>query len=249
MIIAYTEENSPFLYKNEDGEFEGFDAEIIKEIFDSVKGEYKDYTFVQVDAGYKLNEDVCFTDDSKNEFKAKIMCGGTQKNIGTINEDVNWSVNIIENNIITVVPAESRLIDSDIPSGSKAGVTSDIAMAALNRNQAYKNNFEEIKEYASVLEAFAALDSGEIDAVITESFDFYNMESNEKYTCLPGVLDKIEYAYQFAKNDDLSYSFNEAIREMQSADYGDGDTLTPLVEKHFGYKDACVFEYKTDGDK
>ncbi len=249
MLIAYTQENSPFLYKNENGEFEGFDAEIINEIFDSVKGEYKNYTFIQVPDDYKLNEDVCYTDENGKEYKAKIMCGGTRKNTGTANQDVNWSVNILENNIVTVVSAGSTIINADIPSDTTAGVTSAAAMEALNRNAAYKSNFETIKEYASISDSLAALDNGEIDAVITETFDFCKTDGSEKYTVLPGVLDKIEYAYQFAKNDDLSWSFNEAIREMQSADYSDGDTLTPLVEKHFGYKDACVFEYKTDGDK
>ncbi len=249
LLIAYTQENKPFLYKDENGKFAGFDAEIIENIFDSVKGEYKNYSFIQVDKDYKLNEDVCYTDENKTEYKAKIMCGGTQKNIGTANEDVNWSVNIIENNIITVVPAESELLHADIPAEAKAGVISKTAMQALNKNSAFKSNFQTVTEYASAAEAFAALDSGEIDAVITEDFDFYCFDGHEKYTALPGMLDKIEYAYQFAKNDDYSWSFNEAIREMQSADYGDGDTLTPLVEKHFGYKEACVFEYLTDGDK
>lgn len=87
------------------------------------------------------------------------------------------------------------------------------------------------------------------DAVVIEDFDFYNYNDNSNYTVLNGALDTVEYAFRFAPSKDYSYGFNEAVREMQSADYGDGDTLTPLVEKYFGYADACVFSYETDGDK
>ena len=57
------------------------------------------------------------------------------------------------------------------------------------------------------------------------------------------MLDTFEYAFEFAPSNNYSYGFNEAVKEMISAEYGDGDTLTPIVEKYFGYADACVFAY------
>lgn len=246
MLIAYTAECSPFIFKDKNGELTGFDVELIEGIFESVKGEYSDFAFIQVSENYRLNEDACYTDKSGKDYYAKIMVGGRQKNVGTANKDVCWSNNIIENNIIMIVPIGSPLIDIEISSGLKAGTASEAASDALDKNTAFKNNFSSVTDYETAEDAFSALENGEIDALAVEDFDFYTFDGRDRFAVLNGVLGTVEYAYQFAKSDNRSYSFNEAIMEMQSPDYGDGDTLTPIVEKYFGYKEACVFEYNAN---
>ena len=246
MLIAYTEECAPFLYTDENGNLAGFDVEIIENIFDTIKNEYKDYAFVKVDEGYVLNEDVAYTDDNGNEFSAIIMCGGTHKNVGTANEDVVWSENIIENNIITVVAPNSTITSYNNIAGAKAGVVSAAAAAALDMNATIKNSLASVTEYATAEEAFAALNSGAIDAVVIDDFSYRawfdpTSSSVQAGTVLPNVLDTIEYAFEFAPSNNYSSAFNEAVKEMLSEDYGDGNTLTPIVEKHFGYADALVF--------
>lgn len=243
LLIAYTEECAPFLYTDKDGNLAGFDAEIIENVFDSIKNEYKDYAFVQVEEGYVLNEDTAYTDEDGNEFSAIIMCGGTHKNVGTANEDVVWSENLIENNIITVVPAGSAITSYNNIAGAKVGVVSAAAAAALDMNATIKNSLASVTEYATADEAFAAINSGAIDAVVIDDFSFNACETADSITptVLPGMLDTIEYAFQFAPSNNYSSAFNEAVKEMLSEDYGDGDTLTPIVEKHFGYADALVF--------
>ena len=243
MLIAYTEECAPFLYTDENGNLAGFDVEIIENIFDTIKNEYKDYAFVKVDEGYVLNEDVAYTDDNGNEFSAIIMCGGTHKNVGTANEDVVWSKNLIENNIITVIPAGNTSIDYSEMAGRKVGVVSAAAAAALDMNATIKNSLASVTEYATADEAIAAIDSGAIDTIVIDEFSYYNSEIENTIApeVLHGVLDTIEYAFQFAPSNNYSSAFNEAVKEMLSEDYGDGDTLTPIVEKHFGYADALVF--------
>ena len=248
MLIAYTEECAPFIFTDANGNLTGFDVEIIENVFDSFKGEYKNYKFVQVEEGYVLNEDTCYTDENGNEYTAIIMCGGTHKNVGTANEDVSWSENIIENNIITIVPEGSAITSYNNIAGAKVGVVSAVAAAALDMNATIKNSLASVTEYATVSEAFTAMDDGVIDAVVVDDFSnqaFLNMLSttNPQQTILPGVLDTIEYAFEFAPSNNYSYGFNEAVKEMISAEYGDGDTLTPIVEKYFGYADACVFTY------
>lgn len=246
MLIAYTEENAPFFYTDENGNLAGFDVELIENIFDNIKNEYKDYAFVQVEEGYVLNEDIAYTDESGNEFSAIIMCGGTHKNVGTANEDVVWSENIIENNIITVVAPDSAITSYNNIAGAKVGVVSAAAAAALDMNATIKNSLASVTEYATAEEAFAALNSGAIDAVVIDDFSYRAWfdptgSAIQPGTVLPGVLDTIEYAFEFAPSNNYSSAFNEAVKEMLSEDYGDGDTLTPIVEKHFGYADALVF--------
>lgn len=248
MLIAYTEECRPFLYTDESGAVAGFDADLIKNTFESFKGDYKNYAFVKVEEGYVLNEDICYTDEKGNTYSAVIMCGGMQKNRGTVNKDYNWSSNLIENDIITVVPSGSAITSYSSIANARVGIVSEAADAALSKNAAIKSSLSLINLYSGTEEAFTALGNGEIDAVVIDSFEFYTYKSSASYTVLNGALDTVEYAFAFAPSKDCSAGFNEAVKEMQSAEYGDGDTLTPLVENYFGYKEACVFEYATDGD-
>lgn len=239
MLIAYTAESKPFIYKDENGELTGFCAELIENTFDSFKNEYKDYAFVQVEPDYVLNEDICYTDESGNEYSAIIMCGA-QKNTGTTNKDYSWSENIIENNIITVVSADSSISNYNDLTDVRAGVVGAAAQTALEKNAAISNRLEAVA-MDNAEAAFAALDNGEINAVVIDDFNFYTYSNYSSYKVLTGVLDTIEYGFGFAPSNNYSSGFNEAVKEMLSPDYNDGDTLTPLVEKYFGYADACVF--------
>lgn len=250
MLIAYTEENAPFIYTDpETGKLTGFDVELIKNTFDSFKGDYKNYKFVKVDKDYVLNETACYTDEDGIDYSAIIMCGGLHKNTGTANEDYRWSTNLIENDIITVVKKDSGITDYNNLSGAGCAVVSDIAQAALDKNAAIKSRLSLINSYANTALAFEALESGEVNAVVIDSFEFYTYEKAADYTVLNGVLDTVEYGFGFAAQNDYSYGFNEAVKEMLSADYGDGDTLTPLVKQYFGYEDACAFTYEEEGNK
>lgn len=248
MIFAYTGENAPFIYTDESGELTGFDVELVEKTFNSFKGEYSDYAFVQVEEGYVLGEDVCYTDAAGNEYTATAYCGGFMKNTGTVNEDYSWSENIIENNIITVAAGTAKLTYNDV-AGCKAGVVSAAAAAALDKNSAVKASLKSVSEYATADEAFAALDAGKIDLVVLDEFSFYSSEAHSAYTVLSGTLDTVEYAFAFAPSDDYSTSFNEAVKELQSADYGEGDELTPIVSQYFASSDLCVFQYATEGDE
>lgn len=243
MLVAYTEEQKPFLYKDENGEMAGFDAELFKNAFDSIKGDYKNYEFVQVPEGYKLGEDAAYTDKDGKEYSAVIFFGAMRKNTGTVNEDYNWSANIIENRVVTAVSESSQIASYKDLAGAKAGVVSEVAATALNDNFAVKNSLASAETYSSADEAFAALNNGDIDAVIIDDFSLFAYKDYASAKLLAGELEKIEYGFAFAKSNDFSAAFNEAVYEMKSADYGDGDTLTPLAEKYFGNSETCVFDY------
>lgn len=175
-----------------------------------------------------------------------IFIGAMQKNTGTANEDYNWSANIIENRIVAAVSESSRIASYKDLAGAKAGVVSETAAAALNDNFAVKNSLASAEAYSSADEAFAALNNGDIDAVIIDDFSLYAYPDYAAFKIIPGELDRIEYGFAFAKNNDYSAGFNEAVYEMKSPDYGDGDELTPLAEKYFGNSETCVFDFKPE---
>ena len=241
MLIAYTDEVEPFLYKDKNGKLAGFDIDLFKKIYDNVKNDTKNYKFVKVDKDYKVGDDVAYTNKDGDEFIAYTMIGAVQKNVGSVNEDFSFTNDIITNRIITVTKSGNNISDYNDLSGKKLAVVTDIAKAALDKNSTIKNNNKH-PLYPTIEDALSALDNGIVDAVITDEFNFSPLENAEKYQVLNGELDKISYAFMFKKGDWVVENWNEAIYELKSPDYNDKDEFTPMVEKYFGYN-ASSFDY------
>ena len=241
MLIAYTDEVEPFLYKDKNGKLAGFDIDLFKKIYDNVKNDTKDYKFVKVDKDYKVGDDIAYTNKDGDEFIAYTMIGAVQKNVGSVNEDFSFTNDIITNRIITVTKSGNNISDYNDLSGKKLAVVTDIAKAALDKNSTIKNSNKNTL-YPTIEDALSALDNGSVDAVITDEFNFSPLENAEKYQVLNGELDKISYAFMFKKGDWVVENWNEAIYELKSPDYNDKDEFTPMVEKYFGYN-ASSFDY------
>lgn len=241
MLIAYTDEVEPFLYKDKNGKLAGFDIDLFKKIYDNVKNDTKNYEFVKVDKDYKVGDDVAYTNKDGDEFIAYTMIGAVQKNVGSVNEDFSFTNDIITNRIITVTKSGNNISDYNDLSGKKLAVVTDIAKAALDKNSTIKNNNKNTL-YPTIEDALSALDNGSVDAVITDEFNFSPLKNAEKYQVLNGELDKISYAFMFKKGDWVVDNWNEAIYELKSPDYNDKDEFTPMVEKYFGYN-ASSFDY------
>lgn len=243
MLVAYTNETKPFLYKSEDGKFDGFDVALFEAIFESIKGDYKDYEFVQVEDGYRIGEDVAYTDDNGNEYVANVMIGAVQTNQGSFNVDYSFTNSIISNNVVTLVNKDSKIADYSDLAGVKAGVVGDIASAALDKNATVKNGFSQVKSYTDAAQALNDLASGAVDAVVIDDFTLNTAENKDNFVALNGQLDTINYVFACKKYDGLKESMNEAIYELKSVNYGDADDFTPIVEKYFGYN-ASQFDYQ-----
>ena len=241
MLIAYTDEVEPFLYKDKNGKLAGFDIDLFKKIYDNVKNDTKNYKFVKVDKDYKVGDDIAYTNKDGDEFIAYTMIGAVQKNVGSVNEDFSFTNDIITNRIITVTKSGNNISDYNDLSGKKLAVVTDIAKAALDKNSTIKNNNKNTL-YPTIEDALSALDNGSVDAVITDEFNFSPLENAEKYQVLNGELDKISYAFMFKKGDWVVENWNEAIYELKSPDYNDKDEFTPMVEKYLGYN-ASSFDY------
>lgn len=241
MLIAYTDEVEPFLYKDKNGKLAGFDIDLFKKIYDNVKNDTKNYKFVKVDKDYKVGDDIAYTNKDGDEFIAYTMIGAVQKDVGSVNEDFSFTNDIITNRIITVTKSGNNISDYNDLSGKKLAVVTDIAKAALDKNATIKNNNKNTL-YPTIEDALSALDNGSVDAVITDEFNFSPLENAEKYQVLNGELDKISYAFMFKKGDWVVENWNEAIYELKSPDYNDKDEFTPMVEKYFGYN-ASSFDY------
>ena len=177
MLIAYTDEVEPFLYKGKNGKLAGFDIDLFKKIYDNVKNDTKNYEFVKVDKDYKVGDDVAYTNKDGDEFIAYTMIGAVQKNVGSVNEDFSFTNDIITNRIITVTKSGNNISDYNDLSGKKLAVVTDIAKAALDKNATIKNNNKNTL-YPTIEDALSALDNGSVDAVITDEFNFSPLENH-----------------------------------------------------------------------
>lgn len=244
MLIAYTEDNAPFVYE-ENGELKGFDVEIFKKIFKNIKNEYKNYKFVKVDADYKIGEDVYCVDENGKSCIAYIMIGGVQKDSGDINKTYSFTEDVINNRVITVTKDGNRITSYAELNGKDVGVISAAANTALGKHSTIKNGFNSLKEYNTedTAAAFADLDNGTVQAVVIDEFTYYTSGLNtDSYIVLDGELENISYAYALKKGDWVVDSINEAIYELKSPEYNDEDEFTPIVEEYFQYN-ASSFEY------
>lgn len=244
MLIAYTEENAPFVYE-ENGELKGFDVDIFKKIFENIKNEFENYKFVKVDADYKIGEDVYCVDADGKDCIAYIMIGGVQKDVGDINETYSFTEDVINNRVITITKDGNHITSYAELNGKNVGVISNVAKTALDKHATIKDGCQTVKEYKidKAADAIADLDNGTIQALVIDEFTYYTSGINtDSYIVLDGELENISYVYALKKWDWVVDSINEAIYELKSLEYNDADEFTPIVEEYFQYN-ASSFEY------
>ena len=246
-IIGYTSEASPFITNVKNGKASGFEADLWEAIFDSVKGDLKNYRFEKVNDGYTLEEDGGFYDSSDREYSACLLFGKVAKDSGTFNKDYSYTEPIISNRVITIVPKGSNIKTYNDIDGAKVAVVGTVAKSALEKNTAIYNRCASV-DTITLDESTKTLGT-KYDAVVIDELTYCPTDSAKAnaYDIIDGELDTIEYVIACAKNSGWKDSINEAIREMKSEKYGDGDEFTPLVQKYFGYN-ASSFNYQTDGD-
>ena len=247
LIVGYTESVEPILVVNEKGKATGFEAELFKKIFKSVKGDLKDYRFEKIDEGYTLEKDGGFFDSDNKEYSAGLLMGVTT-NDGTFNEDYSFTDPIITNRVIAVTAKGSERDGWAKLEGAKAVTVSEAATTALAKNTAIANACKSITAAKDISSALAALDSGKADVVITDEFSFMPTGKADSYTVFESELDRIDYVIACAKYSGWKDSLNEAIYELKSEDYNGADEFTPIVEKAFGYN-ASSFEWQPSKTK
>ena len=248
LIIGYTEEVAPFIESvDENGNAKGFIPELWEAIFDDVKGDLKTYRFEKVEEGYELENEGGFTDADGKVYSAGLLMGAVSKNNGTFNEDYSFTEPIISDRVIAVTAQNSEVKTYADFASKNAVVVGETAKTAFEKQSAISSSCASVTEAASVEDALALIDSGTADVLVTDEFLFNPLENAANYTVLEGELDTIEYVIACAKYSGWKDSINEAIRELKSEDYEDGDAFTPLVEKYFGYN-ASSFDYQGEGN-
>lgn len=243
IILGYTAEVAPFIENVKDGQAEGFIPELWATIFDAVKGEAENYRFELVEEGYDLEEDGGFVDSKGKEYSADLLVGAVSKDNGTFNEDYSFTKTIISNRIIAVTSGSTSVVETfnDL-AGKNVVVVTDAAETALKKHATIYNGCASVTKADDIVSALTMINNGTADFVVTDEFSYNKLSDTEKANtvAIEGELDTIEYVIACAKYSGWKDTINEAIRELKSEEYGEGDEFTPIVEKHFGY-DASPF--------
>lgn len=243
LVLGYTAEVAPFIENVNDGQAEGFIPELWATIFDAVKGEAENYRFELVEEGYSLEEDGGFVDSNGKEYSADLLVGAVSKDNGTFNEDYSFTQTIISNRIIAVTNGSTSVVKTfnDL-AGKNVIVVTDAAETAFKKHATIYNGCASVTKSDDIVAALALVNNGTADFVVTDEFSYNKLSDTEKANtvAIEGELETIEYVIACAKYSGWKDTINEAIRELKSEEYGEGDEFTPIVEKYFGY-DASPF--------
>ncbi len=248
LIIGYTEAADKILKINEGGKASGFEADLMKAIFDGIKGDFKSYTFEKVDEGYELEKDGGFFDSKDKEYSAGLLMGVVTTNRGTFNEDYSFTDPIISDRVIAVAAKDSDRKGFAEFKNARVLTVGEVSAEALKKNSQIASVCKSVTPVQKIDDALKQIDSGKADIVVTDEFTFMPTKKADSYKVFDGELDRIDYVIACAKYSGWKDSINEAVYELKSKDYGKGDEFTPIVKKAFGYN-ASSFDWKPSETK
>ena len=248
LIIGYTEAADKILKINEGGKASGFEADLMKAIFNGIKGDFKSYTFEKVDEGYELEKDGGFFDSKDKEYSAGLLMGVVTTNRGTFNEDYSFTDPIISDRVIAVAAKDSDRKGFAEFKNARVLTVGEVSAEALKKNSQIASVCKSVTPVQKIDDALKQIDSGKADIVVTDEFTFMPTKKADSYKVFDGELDRIDYVIACAKYSGWKDSINEAVYELKSKDYGKGDEFTPIVKKAFGYN-ASSFDLKPSETK
>ena len=212
--VGFDAEFPPYGYRDESGEYVGFDLELVKQPID---WDSKD---MELSTG-------------------AIDCIWNGFTMNSREDDYTWSDPYIDNSQVFVVAADSGIENKSDLAGKVVAVQKDSsALAALNDeenkdNIALRDSFSQLIEYADYNTAFMDLEQGAVEAVAIDiGVAQYQIDKREEgaYVMLAGDDNKLaseQYAVGFKKgNEELRDTVQDTLDEMVK----DG-TFAEIAEK------------------
>lgn len=229
--VGFDPEFPPYGYRDESGEYVGFDLDLAAEVC--------------ARNGWELVKQPIDWDAKDMELSSgAIDCIWNGFTMNGREEEYTWTEPYVDNSQVFAVAADSGIEKKSDLAGKVVAVQKDSsALAALNdeevpENIALKDSFKELIEYADYNTAFMDLEMGAVDAVAIDiGVAKYQIESREEgaFLMLEGdeVLATEQYAVGFLLgNEDLRDKVQATINEMVA----DG-TFTKIAEE-WGLQDS-----------
>ena len=226
LTVGFDAQYPPFGYKDDNGEYVGFDLDLAQEVCDNL--------------GWELVKKPINWDSKDMELNSgSIDCIWNGFTMNGREDAYTWTEPYVDNSQVFVVAAASGVQNKEELAGKVVAVQKDSsALAALNDeenkdNIALRDSFSQLIEYADYNTAFMDLEQGAVDAVAIDiGVAQYQIAPREagKFVMLQGEDNKLaveQYAVGFLKgNDELRNTVQKTLDEMAA----DG-TFTQIAEK------------------
>lgn len=212
--VGFDAEFPPYGYRDESGEYVGFDLDLAAEVCDR--------------QGWELVKQPIDWDSKDMELSTgAIDCIWNGFTMNGREDEYTWSDPYIDNSQVFVVAADSGIENKSDLAGKVVAVQKDSsALAALNDeenkdNIALRDSFLQLIEYADYNTAFMDLEQGAVEAVAIDiGVAQYQIDKREEgaYVMLAGDDNKLaseQYAVGFKKgNEELRDQVQDTLDEM-----------------------------------
>ncbi|WP_458406206.1 amino acid ABC transporter substrate-binding protein [Methanobrevibacter sp.] len=225
-IVGFDAEFPPYGYKDDSGNYVGFDLDLAKEVCKRNNWTFKaqpidwDAKDAELDSG-------------------SIDCIWNGFTINGRENDYTWSEPYIDNKQVIVVKSDSGIKSLDDLAGKTVETQKDSsALAALQGdNKTLADTFATLTEVADYNTAFMDLESGACDAVAIDigvaQYQVSSKDNSDDYSILDDSISSEQYGIGFKKgNDALKDQVQKTLDEM----FEDG-TVAKIAEN---YSDAGV---------
>lgn len=226
LVVGFDAEFPPFGFVNENGEYDGFDLALAKELCVRLGWDFK---AVAINWDSKDNE---LATGSISCIWNGFTCTGREN-------EYTWSDAYVDNSIVVVVKADSGIQSLADLAGKTVMVQSASSGAdALNGNTALKDTLKQVVELGDYNLGFMELKQGSVDAIVVDQgVAAYQIANNEgNYVILDEAVSTEQYAVGFLKgNTELRDQVNAELLKMAQ----DG-TMEKIGEAYV--KDGLVLE-------
>ncbi len=228
-IVGFDAEFPPYGYKDDSGNYTGFDLDLAKEVC-----ERNNWTFKAQPIDWDAK-------DAELE-SGSIDCIWNGFTIDGRENDYTWSNPYFDNKQIFVVKNDSNIKTIADLSGKTVETQKDSsALAALQGdNKTIASTFATLTEVADYNTAFMDLESGACDAVAMDigvaEYDIDKKDNSDDYSILNESITTEKYGIGFKKgNDALKDKVQSTLDEM----FKDG-TVVKIAEKYGISEDALI---------
>lgn len=242
LTVGFDAEYPPYGYKDENGEYVGFDLDLAQEVCNRM--------------GWELKKQPINWDAKDMELNAgTIDCIWNGFTMTGREDDYTFSVPYVDNSIVFIVMNDSDIQTKEDLAGKVVVTQADSsALTALtstednDENLALKDSFAELQEVADYNTAFLNLESGAADCIAVDiGVAQYQLTSrNGMFRQLDEPLSTEQYGIGFKKgNEELRDAVQKVLFEM----YEDG-TFMEIAEKYADYNlpDMICIQNYMDGN-
>ncbi len=205
LVVGFDPEFPPFGFVNENGEYDGFDLALAKELCVRLGWDFK---AVAINWDSKDNE---LATGSISCIWNGFTCTGREN-------EYTWSDAYVDNSIVVVVKADSGIQSLADLAGKTVMVQSASSGAdALNGNTALKDTLKQVVELGDYNLGFMELKQGSVDAIVVDQgVAAYQIANNEgNYIILDESVSTEQYAVGFLKgNTELRDQVNAELLKM-----------------------------------